>query len=176
MAHTDPHSGTRHHGGDHPGAHVPTGDVGHETSDASLGGVWRFLLAMTVVLTVCFGLMWLLQRRFDAREAAHDVQPSPVVPRQGDRLPPLPRLQTLPARDLAAMHQEEDALLHTWAWTDGERAFAQVPIDRAIEIAAERGLPVPPAPPAAPTPAGAGGSEAGGAPAQAATSGSGVRR
>ena len=150
MAHTDPHAAPHGLGA------VPDASAGHETTDASLGGVEKFLVAMAIFLAVCFGIVWFMYGYFRGREASLDVKPSPVVQRSGDRLPPLPRLQTTPTQDLGAFRQSEDTVLGTWAWVDKQNGIAQVPVSRAIEILAEKGLPVPPPvvmPPAGAAPA-----------------------
>lgn len=138
MAHTDPH-----------GATAPVA-AGHETSDADLGGVERLIVALSIFLALVFVLMWFLYTQFRSREAARDVQPSPVAVRQGDRLPPTPRLQTNPSLDLRMFRQAEQAELETFKWIDRQAGIAQIPVARAIEILGERGLPVPPPPPPAP--------------------------
>lgn len=145
MAHTDDH---------HHGAHQPLSSeaAGHEVTDASLDGAMKFVVITAAFLAACFGLVWVMMHQLDSREVALDVKPSPVSGRQGDRLPPLPRLQTLPYQDLAAFERSEASSVDTWAWVDKSRGIAQIPVNRAIEILAERGLPVPPpvaAPPAA---------------------------
>lgn len=137
MAHTDPHSAT-----------APVA-AGHETTDANLGGVERLIVGMAVFLALVFVLMWFLYSQLRSREAGRDVQPSPIAARQGDRLPPAPRLQTAPYDDLRAFRQAEQAELETFKWIDRQAGLAQIPIERAIEILGERGLPVPPPQPTA---------------------------
>lgn len=129
MAHTDPHD-TPHDAA-----------VGHETTDASVGGVERFLIVTGLFLVVSFALMWLMYTQFRSREAALDVAPSPVSQRQGDRLPPLPRLQRAPATDLSAFREAEQAELDAWGWVDQSSGIARIPVARAIELVAEHGLP-----------------------------------
>ena len=46
--------------------------------------------------------------------------------------------------------KEEEAAVTSYAWVDRTAGVAQIPVERALEIVAERGLPVPP-----PLPAGA---------------------
>lgn len=133
MAHTDPH-----------GATAPVA-AGHETTDANLGGVERLIVGMTIFLALVFVLMWFLYTQLRSREAGRDVQPSPVTARQGDRLPPAPRLQAVPYDDLRAFRQAEQAELETFKWIDRQAGIAQIPIERAIEILGQRGLTVPPA-------------------------------
>jgi len=56
-------------------------------------------------------------------------------------VPPAPRLQVTPERDLAAFRAQEDAILGSYAWVEKDRGIARIPIDEALRIVAERGLP-----------------------------------
>ncbi|EDY16658.1 hypothetical protein CfE428DRAFT_5771 [Chthoniobacter flavus Ellin428] len=77
--------------------------------------------------------------------------------------PPEPRLQTNSAREFAEMRAQEEAELHSYGWVDRQYGVIHIPIDAAIKIALERGLPVrkstptaaatPVPAPATPTPA-----------------------
>ena len=40
--------------------------------------------------------------------------------------------------------KEEEAALTSYAWVDRAGGVAQIPVERALELVAERGLPVPP--------------------------------
>ena len=50
--------------------------------------------------------------------------------------------------DLAAFRAKEDAKLHGYAWVDKDAGVVRIPIERAMEMIAERGLMAiaPPAP------------------------------
>jgi len=56
--------------------------------------------------------------------------------------PPGPRLQTNSAREFAEMRAQEEAELHSYGWVDRQYGVIHIPIDAAIKIALERGLPV----------------------------------
>jgi hypothetical protein len=49
-------------------------------------------------------------------------------------LPPLPRLQTDPQRDLQELRAKEDLHLNGYAWVDRQQHVAQIPIDRAMAL------------------------------------------
>jgi hypothetical protein len=148
MAHTDPKA----HG-------TPPG-VGHEQTDVDLSGANRFIIIMVVLLAVSFGFVYFVFTKWRGDYLASQPQPSPVAARAGDRLPPLPRLQTTPYVDLKAFQASEDEVLTTYAWVDKEKGVVRLPIDEAIALVAERGLPpAGPAPDKAPAP------DAGAAPA-----------
>jgi len=64
--------------------------------------------------------------------------------------PPAPRLQVEPKADLEALHAAERKQLTAYGWLNRERQVAHVPIQRAMELVGERGLPGWPQPPNAP--------------------------
>jgi hypothetical protein len=112
---------------------------GHEVSDVRLRPVLSFGVGMLVIaLVVLFAMAWMFQY-FAGRQARLDVPGSPVAER---RPPPEPRLQTAPAQDLNAIRAAEDAVLSSYGWSDRQAGIVRIPIDRAMELLAERGLPV----------------------------------
>ena len=54
---------------------------------------------------------------------------------------PSPRLQVDPADDLAALRRAEDERLSSYGWIDRDRTTLHIPIDRAMALTAQRGLP-----------------------------------
>ena len=69
-------------------------------------------------------------------------------------------LQADPTADMVKFAREEEAAVSSYAWVDRAAGVAQIPVSRAVEIVAERGLPVPPPlPEAGPAPAATGGSK-----------------
>jgi hypothetical protein len=55
--------------------------------------------------------------------------------------PPSPRLQVHPKADLDALRAEERDRLTTYGWVDRGHQVTHVPIGRAMDLLAERGLP-----------------------------------
>ncbi len=62
-------------------------------------------------------------------------------------LPPEPRLQVSPRGDYAKELAYENQQLHSYSWVDRDRGIVAIPIDRAMEIIAKRGIPPQKAPP-----------------------------
>ena len=59
---------------------------------------------------------------------------------------PTPRLQTDDGnQDVADLHEREDLLLENYSWVDQAQGKVRIPIERAMELIAQRGLPVAPA-------------------------------
>jgi hypothetical protein len=57
------------------------------------------------------------------------------------RLPPEPRLQTEPREDLRNLRESEERTLTTYGWVDRNAGVVRIPIDRAMTLTVERGLP-----------------------------------
>jgi hypothetical protein len=52
-----------------------------------------------------------------------------------------PRLQINPAADLSALRRAEDGVLANYGWVTQPSGIVRLPIERAITLTAERGLP-----------------------------------
>jgi len=86
--------------------------------------------------------VWLLFLYFSGREAARVASQYPLAAGQETRVPPEPRLQTHPREDLLALRAREDAVLNSYGWVDKTAGVVRIPIDEAIKLTAQRGLPV----------------------------------
>lgn len=129
-----PHAAAPH---DH--GHGP--DVHHETSDVNLRGILGFAAGLTVAAVFIHFIVWLLFTYFDVRETR---QPPPVYPlaaQQENRLPPEPRLQTQPREDLRELRAHEEEILSSYGWVDKNAGVVRIPIDRAMKMLVERGVP-----------------------------------
>ncbi len=95
------------------------------------------------ILVVSAALMWPLATTLRDRGRAADPPP-PMLPEARQRaMPPEPRLQISPERELREMRAEEERVLGSYAWVDEAGGVARVPVDRAIELVLEFGLPTP---------------------------------
>ncbi|MGE5245946.1 MAG: hypothetical protein ACM3SQ_17115 [Betaproteobacteria bacterium] len=113
----------------------------HETADVNIGGVFAFGATLLAVGIVIHLLVWLLFRYFAAEEAHRFVPQYPLAISQEQQLPPEPRLQTNPREDLRELRAREDALLATYGWVDRNDGVVRIPIDRAMKLVLEHGLP-----------------------------------
>ncbi len=113
----------------------------HESTDAATRPVWWFLAGLLVFILGSVYLMVAVFRwagsvplPMEERE-----QPSALFPAQ--QVPPSPRLQTAPQRDLYEMRRHEDSILTTYGWVDQKAGVARIPIDRAMDLLLKRGVP-----------------------------------
>ena len=115
--------------------------VHHETSDADVNAVFAFGLGLMLAGIVILFLVWLLFGYFSARAARSATREFPLAAEQQNRLPPQPRLQTNPKQDLIDLRAGEDAILNTYGWVDKAGGVVRVPIDEAMKLTVQRGLP-----------------------------------
>src|SRR3989442_5282615 len=79
-----------------------------------------------------------------SRQLAGDPPPSPIAEARAPRLPPGPRLQSSPVLDMEQLRAREDSVLTSYGWVDRQAGIGRIPIDRAVELLLEKGLPAPP--------------------------------
>jgi hypothetical protein len=115
-------------------------EVHHEESDANITAVFAFGVGLIGVAAVVFLLVFVLFRFFEVREAAR-VPPAYPLAISREALPPEPRLQTNPREDLADLFAKEDALLTSYGWVDKNAGVVRIPIDEAMKLTLQRGLP-----------------------------------
>jgi hypothetical protein len=116
-------------------------DVHHETSDVNIRAVLGFGAALVVVAAVVHLLIYVLFGYFNSRENAKVPAEYPLAATQGHREPPEPRLQTDPRQDLADLRAKEDEVLGSYGWVDKNAGIVRMPIDAAVKLTLERGLP-----------------------------------
>src|SRR5262245_47970201 len=114
--------------------------VHHETSDANIRAVFGFGIGLTITTLFIGAAVWLLFQYFTARQARPTFTEYPLAVDQ-PRLPPEPRLQTNPRQDLLDLRAREDQVLNSYSWVDKNTGVVRIPIDRAMELIVERGLP-----------------------------------
>ena len=115
--------------------------VGHEETDAEVGPLVRFAIFLTVVTLVAAALTVGFYKYLDARERSEKAPRYPLTAGVERPLPPTPRLQTFPFDDIKGLRREEARLLDHYTWVDKNAGTVRIPVDRAIELLAAKGLP-----------------------------------
>jgi hypothetical protein len=118
--------------------------IGHETTDVHVWEVGKFGIALGLLCVASLGLLFGLFRYFQARDNTAMVKQIDPV-----RTFPQPQLQTTPKLDLKAIRDAEDQTLATYGWVDRDKGVVRIPIERAMELLAQRGLPARATQPAA---------------------------
>ena len=115
--------------------------VAHERTDADSRAVTKFGIGLVFIVMASYLFLWWLFDHFSAREASLSPPVPALIRQQAAHEPPEPRLQMSPPVDMRKMRQDEDAVLHHYGWVDPDRGVVRIPIERAIDIIAGRGLP-----------------------------------
>lgn len=139
---------------------------GYEVTDVSVQGVFVFIIGLFICVGVFFVLCFGIGKVINSALITHDGPPNKwaaVVESKTGKLQnmqsnpageqiqlqqltqtfPTPRLQTDNGmQDVVDLHHREDLLLEHYSWIDQPKGTVRIPIDRAMELVAQRGLPV----------------------------------
>jgi hypothetical protein len=140
---------------------------GYETTDVNTGGVAVFLTGLfgfvLIFFFVCFFLGRLINNQITKQDGEpnkwhggveasvkgkrQNLEPSPVMQQQELRKMtaafPTPRLDADDGNQSTAdLHAREDLLLDHYSVAEGSITTVRIPINRAMELVAQRGLPV----------------------------------
>jgi hypothetical protein len=114
--------------------------VASEERDINARAVTRFGIALAAIVMVACFMLWFVFDQFATRETAKSSRPSSLIQQEGATQPPAPRLQANPPAELQQVREDEDAVLNTYGWVDPQHGVVRIPISRAMDLAAERGL------------------------------------
>ncbi len=114
--------------------------VGHEERDTNIRAlVWFALSLIAAIIVVLLLVKWLFYA-FPKPQAEISAT-SLSLPGRAEELPPEPRLQVNAPEDLKKLHEQEDSFLSSYGWVDKQNGAVRIPIDRAIDLLTQRGLP-----------------------------------
>jgi hypothetical protein len=131
----------RPHAEDPAGGATDNVEVHHEESDVNIRAIFGFGAALVVVAAVIHLLIFVLFGFFNTREGLSGPTEYPLAVAKENRLPPEPRLQTNPREDLSELRAKEDQILGTYGWVDKNAGVVRIPIEVAMKLTLERGLP-----------------------------------
>jgi hypothetical protein len=113
-------------------------------SEIHVKGIFGAVVGLALLVAVSFAAMFTFSKVLKSQSIARDPAPLPVAEANQPRPRPRAALQADPAADMAKFAKEEEAALTSYAWVDRAGGVAQIPLERALDIVAERGLPIPP--------------------------------
>ena len=112
-----------------------------EKSDVDIRGIVVFVVVLIVAGVVIHGAVWVMYRYFEKQASQPATVEFPLATNALRRLPPEPRLQIDPRDDLSNMRQAEEQVLNSYGWVDRNGGIVRIPIDQAMKLIVERGLP-----------------------------------
>jgi hypothetical protein len=130
------------------------GEEGFERQDLSSRGVFAFLISLAVGGLLVYFVVWGLYDFLDARQRSHQPQQSPLA-KQSDadqRIVspeevaqfPQPRLERNERVEIRDFRLKEEQTLNSYGWVDEKAGAVHIPIERAMQLLAQRGLPTKP--------------------------------
>jgi hypothetical protein len=138
---------------------------GYERSDIGVTGIVVFLTSLAIFVAVtgvlCYGIGKVINAQMNKEDGPNTKWTKTADIRQLGNFPnspdlqnkvstlveqfPTPRVQTDDGnQDVADLHAREDLLLDHYTRIDGQPGKVRIPIDRAMELIAQHGLPVAP--------------------------------
>jgi hypothetical protein len=132
-------------------------EVEFERTDLSPGAIIAFLIGLAVFgVLVHFAIAGML-RYMDHTEQVRQTRLGPTMPSLRPTQPdtrsvkpqdinqfPEPRLEGNERIEINSFRLNEEKLLHSYGYVDQQRGVVRIPIDRAMQLVAERGLPTRP--------------------------------
>jgi hypothetical protein len=132
--------------------------LGFEPRDLGSRPVYGFLISLVVVGVLIYYVLWGMFHFLDAYNRKHEHGVSPMVQAEQDtREPgtpntnqkiqrefPEPRLEDNERTELAPFRYQEEQTLNSSGWVDQNAGIARIPITKAMDLIAQRGLPTAP--------------------------------
>jgi len=143
---------TESHETGHPAAGAePVHDtVSFETRDVKARTIYGYMIALGVAVLLSYVVCIFVLHALDKMSAQSDTPPPPVREQMGKdyhTMPPEPRLQGVPGHltdpqlDLRMKNEADTEANEKAGWIDQNSGIAQIPVQDAMKIIAEKGFP-----------------------------------
>ena len=145
-----------HNSGQQSGGLPENDTVAFESRDVRARTIYSYLAVLAVAVVLSYVVCVFVLRITSKIAADSDTPPPPVRQEMKDYLtmPPEPRLQGVPGHgtdpqyDLREKLREDNEANEKAGWIDQTNGIAQIPVQDAMKIIAEKGLPAASTPPA----------------------------
>jgi hypothetical protein len=124
-----------------------------EREDMAPGAVFASLAGLAVVGIVIYFIIIGMYQYLDRYERAHQPLQNPlavpqadtrhVQPQEIDQFPQ-PRLETNERMELNDFRLAEEKRLHSYGWVDEKAGVVHIPIERAMKMIVQQGIPLRP--------------------------------
>jgi hypothetical protein len=129
-------------------------DVSFEERDIKVSTIYWYLFALGMATVAALVICIFILHFTSNLAASSDIAPPPSREALGKDYPPEPRLQGVPGhvsdpqKDLRQKLKADNDANEQLQWIDKNAGIAQIPVEDAMKIIAEKGLPGASAPPA----------------------------
>jgi hypothetical protein len=117
-----------------------TDNRGHEQRDVDVRALFTVAFLLLLLCVAIFIVVTLMMHYFKVHEPAVTAGQA-NIPVTRAREFPQPRLLIKPGASLAGLRAAEDSDLNSYGWVDRTSGVVRIPIDRAMQLLLERGLP-----------------------------------
>jgi hypothetical protein len=114
--------------------------VSYEPSQADLRVVLGFLFALGLATALVLLVLWGMFGYFRGKSAERGPLPGPGMYTSAPNVPQ-PQLQPDPVADYNVYRLSDQERLNSYGWVDQKAGIARIPIDKAMDLVVERGLP-----------------------------------
>jgi hypothetical protein len=115
--------------------------VGFERTDVDAWAIGKFGIALVLICVASIGMLLMLFHYFIAREGPPPPKAYSDLAGAGVRRAPAPQLEETPVIDLQRERAAEDQILNSYGWVDKQQGIVRIPVDRAIDLLVQKGLP-----------------------------------
>jgi hypothetical protein len=115
-------------------------NLGHERKDVNVGALFLIALGLFVGGAIIIFAVHLLITSLMVTQPPKTAGQANIPATHGEKFPQ-PRLEVKPGTSLAELHAAEEADLNSYGWIDRSSGVVRIPIDRAMQLLVERGLP-----------------------------------
>jgi hypothetical protein len=129
-------------------------EMDFEREDLGAKPIFTFLLSLTIGCVLVAVVLRGLYSYLDTYEGRHQPVQNPLalpttadtrIVEQGDiKKFPQPRLETDETTEINNFRMQQEQTLNSYGWVDQSAGVARIPIDRAMALLAQRGLPTRP--------------------------------
>ncbi len=130
-----------------------------EQQDLSVTGVFYFMLGLAVVIALVYGISAGMYKFLEASDKRREAPVNPMAIKTGvdprsmpfptihekiEQIFPKPVLEHSERQEFENVVKQQDQILASYDWVDQKSGVVRIPIDKAMELLAQRGLPVRP--------------------------------
>ncbi len=115
------------------------GQAGHERDEVGGKGIVLFAAGLVATGAVILFVLNLVMNRYAERQSKVHAAIPPLLATPVEV--PGPKLQSDPAAERLKLQRQQLEQLNDYGWIDRDAGIAHIPIDRAMDILATKGLP-----------------------------------
>lgn len=111
---------------------------GYEKRDVSLSTIMRWVVFLFIFVVICAAIAFVTYVVF-LPQGRDPLALETLTP--GQQRPPSPVLQAYPRAEMRQFLLDENEAVNSYGWANKEQNEVRIPVDKAIEMLAARGLP-----------------------------------